>query len=58
MALAVVALTVAALVSVGRCRALSAGQTLVWVLLVLFVPVLGALAWLAASRRLGGGAAV
>lgn len=54
VSMAWVALTVAALISLGRCRSLSAGQTLAWASIVLFVPLFGAVAWLAASRRLGG----
>jgi Phospholipase_D-nuclease N-terminal len=44
-------LVVAALVSVARSRAsLTATQTLVWVLLILLIPLLGAIAWLVAGR--------
>ena len=49
--LAPLVLAVGALVSLGRSRAgLTATQTLVWVLLILLVPLLGAVAWLAAGR--------
>lgn len=44
-------LVIAALVSLARSRAsLTATQTLVWVLLILLVPLLGAIAWLVAGR--------
>lgn len=45
------ALLVAALVSIGRrSRALGAGTTVLWVILVLAVPLLGAVAWFLAGR--------
>jgi hypothetical protein len=44
-------LAIIALVSVARSRAsLTATQTLVWVLLILLIPLLGAIAWLVAGR--------
>ena len=44
-------LAIAALVSLARSRAsLTATQTLVWVLLILLIPLLGAIAWLVAGR--------
>jgi hypothetical protein len=46
-----VVLVVAALVSLARSRgSLTATQTLVWVLLILLIPLLGAIAWLVAGR--------
>lgn len=51
ISLAVIAFAVAALVSVWRARAaLTATQEAVWFLLVLFVPLLGSVAWFAAGR--------
>ncbi len=45
-------LTVVALVSLARrARTLGGGQALVWVLIVLFVPLLGSVSWLAVGRR-------
>lgn len=50
--LIVIALAVVALISLARsARRLTAGQALVWVLIVLALPVFGALAWLAIGRR-------
>jgi hypothetical protein len=44
-------LAIIALVSVARSRAsLTATQTLGWVLLILLIPLLGAIAWLVAGR--------
>ena len=44
-------LAIAALVSLARSRAsLTATQTLGWVLLILLIPLLGAIAWLVAGR--------
>jgi hypothetical protein len=44
-------LAIIALVSVARSRAsLTATQTLVWVLLILLIPLLGAITWLVAGR--------
>lgn len=51
VALAVVALAVVALVSIWRSRAALTGtQTLVWTLLVVFVPAFGAIAWFLAGH--------
>ncbi len=48
----VVALTVVALILLARSAGrLTMTQALMWVLLILFVPVLGAVAWLAIGRR-------
>ncbi|WZH36327.1 MAG: PLDc N-terminal domain-containing protein [Microbacterium enclense] len=48
-------LAVWAIVSLSRAAPrLTSGSVLVWVVVILFVPVLGALAWLAAGRRAGG----
>lgn len=46
-----VVLIVIALVSIGRDSSLTAGQRLVWVLLAIFLPVAGPVAWLVAGRR-------
>jgi hypothetical protein len=44
-------LAIAALVSLARSRAsLTATQTFAWVLLILLIPLLGAIAWLVAGR--------
>ena len=44
-------LAIAALISLARSRAsLTASQTLAWVLLILLIPLLGAIAWLVAGR--------
>jgi hypothetical protein len=44
-------LAIIALVSLARSRAsLTATQTMVWVLLILLIPLLGAIAWLVAGR--------
>ncbi|MBY6061943.1 PLDc N-terminal domain-containing protein [Microbacterium esteraromaticum] len=52
LAIAVVVLAVVALVSLARsAKRLSAPQALIWVLIVLLVPVLGPIAWLAVGRR-------
>lgn len=49
---AVIALAIIALVSLARsARRLTTMQALIWTLLVLFVPVLGAVAWLTIGRR-------
>lgn len=51
VALALFALMVTALISLVRsARALTTVQSLVWTLLVLLVPLLGALAWLFVGR--------
>ncbi|MBV0893893.1 PLDc N-terminal domain-containing protein [Microbacterium sp. NC79] len=50
-ALVGVVLLVIALVSIGRDSSLTAGQRLVWVLLAIFLPVVGPVAWLVAGRR-------
>jgi drug/metabolite transporter (DMT)-like permease len=51
IAIALFALVVAALISLVRnARALTTVQALVWTLLVLFVPLFGALAWLFVGR--------
>jgi hypothetical protein len=48
---ALFALVVTALISLARnARSLTTAQALVWTLLVLFVPLFGALAWLFAGR--------
>jgi hypothetical protein len=44
---------VVALVSLGRSRAVGGVQTLVWAALIVLVPILGAVAWLVAGRRVG-----
>lgn len=52
VAIAVVALMITALVSLARsARRLTAVQALAWVLIVLLVPLLGAVAWLWIGRR-------
>lgn len=52
IAAAVIALTVIALIVLARwAKQLTAVQALIWTLVVLFVPVLGAVAWLAVGRR-------
>lgn len=52
VAIVVVALVVAALVSLSRTAPrLSPGIALAWAALVLVVPVLGSVAWLAVGRR-------
>lgn len=44
-------LAIIALVSLARSRVgLTATQTLVWVLVILLIPLLGAIAWLVAGR--------
>ncbi|NHI15975.1 PLDc N-terminal domain-containing protein [Microbacterium excoecariae] len=49
---AVIALTVIALIGLARsAKHLTALQAWIWTLLVLLVPVLGAVAWLAVGRR-------
>lgn len=52
-AVAVAALTalVVALFSIGRDASLSPGQRLVWVLIALFVPIIGPAAWFLARPR-------
>jgi ABC-type amino acid transport system permease subunit len=46
-----VVLAIIALVSLARSRgSLTGAQTLVWVLLILLMPLLGAIAWLVAGR--------
>lgn len=48
----VIALAVVALIVLARsAKRLSAIQVLVWTLLILFVPVLGSVAWLTIGRR-------
>ncbi|MBW9110022.1 PLDc N-terminal domain-containing protein [Microbacterium trichothecenolyticum] len=48
----VIAFTIVALVSLARAaKRLTPAQGLLWAALVLLVPVLGALAWLAIGRR-------
>ena len=50
----VIALTVVALIVLARsAKHLTTTQALVWTLLILFVPVLGSVAWLAIGRRTG-----
>lgn len=57
VSLVVLALLVWALVSIARHgKTLTSGQALVWTLLVIFVPVLGPLAWLFIGRRAGASA--
>lgn len=52
IAVVLVGLAVVALVSIARAaKRLTSGQALIWVLLVLFVPVAGPVAWLAIGRR-------
>lgn len=52
IAAAVIALAVIALIVLARsAKQLTATQALIWTLLILFVPVLGAVAWLAVGRR-------
>ncbi len=52
IAVVVLGLSIVALVSLSRAaRRLTSFQALIWVLVVLFVPVLGPLAWLAVGRR-------
>ena len=47
-----VALLVVALVSMARCASrLTATNAVLWTLLVIFVPFLGPIAWLAVGRR-------
>lgn len=54
VAVIVVALAVVALVSLTRAgRGFTSVQALAWVLVVLFIPVLGPVAWLAVGRRAG-----
>lgn len=49
---AVIALVVIALIALARsAKQLTVAQALIWTLLILFVPVLGAIAWLAVGRR-------
>ncbi|MFJ4296877.1 hypothetical protein [Curtobacterium sp. NPDC089689] len=52
LAVITVALTVVALVSLGRAaRGLSPWLALAWAALIIVVPVLGAVAWLGVGRR-------
>ena len=52
VAAAVIALTIVALISLARsARRLTTLQALIWVLVVLVVPVLGSIAWMAVGRR-------
>lgn len=52
IALAVLVLMIVALVSVARtAKRLTSWQALVWTLVVLFVPLAGALSWLFIGRR-------
>ncbi|MDT3317979.1 PLDc N-terminal domain-containing protein [Microbacterium sp. KSW4-11] len=54
VAVVIVGLAIVAIVSLSRvARRLTAVQALIWVLVVLFVPVLGPVAWLAVGRRAG-----
>ncbi len=52
VALVAFALLVVALVSVGRAKSLTPGQGLVWVLVSIFVPIVGPGSWLLVGRRL------
>ncbi|MCC2032657.1 PLDc N-terminal domain-containing protein [Microbacterium allomyrinae] len=52
VAVAVIALTIVALISLARsAQRLTSLQALIWVLVVLFVPVLGSISWMAVGRR-------
>ena len=52
VAVLLIALTIAALFTLMRAAAgLSATQALVWTLVVLFLPVVGAVTWLTIGRR-------
>ena len=51
LVIAVLACSVAAIVSMVRTRGLSGGRFLLWLLLVLAAPLAGALAWFACGRR-------
>jgi hypothetical protein len=52
VAVAVIALTIVALISLARsAQRLTSLQALIWVLVVLFVPVLGSTSWMAVGRR-------
>lgn len=52
IAAAAIALIVAAFISLARtAKEMSGVQTLVWVLVVLLIPILGAAAWLFIGRR-------
>ena len=51
IALAALVLLVVALVSLGRDKSLTPGQTLGWILVALLLPVVGPAAWLIAGRR-------
>ena len=54
VAVVIVGLAIVAILSLSRvARRLTAVQALIWVLVVLFVPVLGPVAWLAVGRRAG-----
>ncbi|MCM3697541.1 PLDc N-terminal domain-containing protein [Microbacterium oleivorans] len=54
VALIVIGLAVVALVSLARsARGLTSVQALAWAIVILFVPVLGPVAWLAVGRRAG-----
>lgn len=54
VAVVIIGLAIVAIVSLSRvARRLTAVQALIWVLVVLFVPVLGPVAWLAVGRRAG-----
>tara|TARA_R110002020_G_scaffold203551_6_gene407327 strand:+ start:2950 stop:3192 length:243 start_codon:yes stop_codon:yes gene_type:complete len=49
---AAIVLIVVALISLARsAQRLTSLQALIWVLVVLFVPVLGSIAWMAVGRR-------
>lgn len=49
---AILIMLVVALISIGRrSKLLSATQALIWTLLVIFLPLVGPLAWLAVGRR-------
>ena len=52
VAVAAIVLIVVALISLARsAQRLTSLQALIWVLVVLFVPVLGSIAWMAVGRR-------
>ena len=54
VAVVIIGLAIVAIVSLSRgARRLTAVQALIWVLVVLFVPVLGPVALLAVGRRAG-----
>lgn len=50
--IALVVIALIALIALARsAKQLTVAQALIWTLLILFVPVLGAIAWLAVGRR-------